>query len=186
MKNKTLINGIIIVVVVNLLFLTSLFLCLSLGFGSWQFSIFITLFMFAYHFDMRIIIGLFFTFFVRKKINTNSKIFDVSEKEFNFLQKLGVKKWKDRIITLYKNSFTLEGDKDKNKIEIVLKNNINAEIIHWVCFFAGFFAIVLGCVLSADEWYIYVITATLASLLADLPSILVQRFNRLRLKRIRR
>lgn len=186
MKNKTLINGIIIVAVINLLFLTSLFLCLKLGFNSWQFSAFITLFMFAYHFDVRIMIGAFFTIIVRNRINTNSKLFNVSGKEFMFLNKLGIKKWKDKIITLYKNSFTLAGDINKDKINTVLKNNINAEIIHWVCFFVGFLAIVFGCMLSADEWYIYVITAVLTSMLVDLPSILVQRYNRFRLKKIMR
>ena len=171
MKNKTLRNGIILVLVVNLLFLASIILCLNLGFTSWQFSVFITIFMFAYHFDIRIIIGTIFTLFVRNNINVKSKVFAVSEKEYKFLSSLGIKKWKDKIITLYKNFFTMSGKCDNAKLDYVLKNNINAEIIHWCCFFAGLFAILFGCMLSVSEWYIYVITSVLTSFFADRKSV---------------
>ncbi len=186
MKNKTLINGIIVTTLINLLFLVSLFLCIQYGFSGWRISVFITLLMFVYHTDVRIIIGTLFTFLFKQKININNKIYYVKESEYKFLSKLGVKKWKDKTITIFKNFFVVKDIHNEDTISYVLKNNICAEVIHWVCFFVGFISILIGCMLSADEWYIYVITAILASFLVDMPSILVQRYNRYRLQKIRR
>lgn len=183
MKSGVIKGGIVFSILVNLVFLTSLIICFVLGFNGVHFSIFITLLMFAYHTDIRLIIGGSVNLF-KNKINLKSKMFKISEKEYKFLHKLGVKNWKNKIVTWNKKYFSLDNLHDKNNIEFLLKNNITAEIVHFICFFVGFLAIYIGCLLSADEWYIYLITSILASFLIDFPPILIQRYNRYRLLKI--
>ena len=183
MKNKTLFIGVVIAIIVNIIFLVCGVLFAVCGYRSPYVALFITSLMFAYHTDVRILIGTFFTL-TKSKINVNKKIFEIKENEFAFLSKLGVKRWKDNFIALYKNQFILKSTRDKNQIEKVLKNNIWAEIVHWVGFFVGFFAILIGCLISVDELWLYIITAVLTSLLVDLPPILIQRYNRFRLQKI--
>ncbi len=179
MKNKTLLTLIIYSIAINLAFATSCVLLALCGRKQPYIAIFITLFMFAYHADIRHLISAITTLF-KSKINIDCKIFSVSEREFIFLNKLKVKKWKDKFVTLYKDQFKIN-----QNIDIVLKNNIHAEICHWICFFAGLFAILFGYLLSANELWIYIITSILASFLLDLPPILIQRFNRFRLQKIK-
>lgn len=183
MKNKTLFVGAIIAIIVNLVFLLCGVLFAVCGYKSPYVALFITSLMFAYHTDVRILIGAIFTL-TKRKINVNKKVFVVRESEFKFLSKLGVKNWKDRFIAWDKSQFVLKDTRDKNQIEKVLKNNICAEVIHWVSFFVGFFAILIGCLISIDELWLYIITAVLTSLFADLPPILIQRYNRFRLQKI--
>lgn len=181
MKNKTLRNGGILTIIINLLFFASIIPCILYGLELPYSIFFITFAMFAYHTDVRIVIGLFCTALFREKINVNKKVYTIKDKEFAFLNKLKVKKWKDNFIALDRGQFILKDLRDEEKVKQVLQNNICAEIIHWICFFVGFLAIPLGCLMSVDEWYIYVITSVLTSMFADLPAILIQRFNRYRI-----
>lgn len=182
MKNKTLLSFIIFSIVINILFIVSVILKLVYN-GQPYTAIFITLFMFVYHIDIRIIIGFIVSLF-KSKINIKSKAFIISKKEFTLLEKMGVKKLNKHIITMYKNQFILSNNCDSHCIEIILKNNINAEIVHRVCFLIGLFAILFGYLLSSEELLIYVITSLLASFFFDLPSILLERYNRHRLQKI--
>ena len=182
MKNKTLLSFIIFSIVINILFIVSAVLKLVYN-GQPYTAIFITLFMFVYHIDIRVIIGFIVSLF-KSKINIKSKAFIISKKEFTLLEKMGVKKLNKHIITMYKNQFILSNSCDSHCIEIILKNNINAEIVHRLCFILGLFAILFGYFLSNDEILIYILTSILASVLFDLPSILLERYNRHRLQKI--
>lgn len=183
MKNKSIRNGIIIAVIVNIIFAAFGILLAVNGFKPPYVALFITSLMIAYHTDVRILIGTTFSLF-KSKINVDKKCFVVKEKEFKFLTKLGVKNWKDKFVAWDKSQFILKDVKNKENIEKVLKNNINAEIIHWVSFFVGFLAILIGCLISIDELWIYIITSVATSLFVDLPPILIQRYNRFRLQKI--
>lgn len=167
----------------NIAFLCSGVFVLTLGWASPQSAVFITLFMFVYHTDVRVLIGFVFSKFIRPHISVQSGVFVVGKGEYNFLCKLGVKKWKDRFVAWDKTLFVLQ-KMDTDRMNLVLQNNINAELTHWVCFFVGLLAIPFGLLLSRDEWLIYVITSAATSLFADLPPICIQRFNRHRLQKI--
>lgn len=182
--NKGLKDIIIMALIFNLVFIICLVLCCVFGFHAPYFALFITALMFAYHIDVRLIIGFLISKFVKPKINVHKKCFAITENEYRRLEKFGVKNWKDKFLTVFKHQFVIQDIKNKQNIEYVLRNNISAEIIHWVCFFVGLLAILIGCLLSISEWYIYVITAILASLLADVPPILIQRYNRYRVLKI--
>ena len=183
MKNKTVIIGIIFTIILNIAFLACITAGVLRGFGELLFTIFITLVIFVYHVDVRIVIGFVVTKFFKQKLNINSKKYLVGAKEYRFLDKLKVKYWKDKFVALDKSQFLVSS---KDDLERALRNNISAEIIHIICFVAGFFSIAIGCLLAINEWWIYVLTAFLASFLCDLPPILIQRYNRFRLQRIRK
>ena len=185
MKNKTLLVCIIITIIVNIAF--AAFLSLSFIFEGKQpyFALFVTSFMFLYHIDIRLFIGSITSIF-KKRINVDGKIFAINRKEYERLEKLGIKKLKRRAITLFENQFVVHGRANEDGIETVLRNNINAEIIHWICFFASLFGILFGWLISPEEIWIYVVASLLSSLLGDLPFILIQRYNRYRLSVIRK
>ena len=182
--NKGLKDIVIMAIIFNMIFIICAVLCGIFGFHTPYFALFITALMFAYHIDVRLIIGFSISKFVKPKINVHKKCFAIPENEYRRLEKFGVKNWKDKFLTVFKHQFVIQDIKNKQNIEYVLRNNISAEIIHWVCFFVGLLAILIGCLLSISEWYIYVITAILASLLADVPPILIQRYNRYRVLKI--
>lgn len=170
-------------IIVNFIFLISIILCLVFNFVNPYFSIFITFLLFSFHMDYRIIVGLTFSKF-KNRIDINKDIYKISNKEFKFLNFLKVKSWKDRFIALDKRLFIIKTI-NKENVSYVLKNNISAEIIHWFCFFFGFVSILIGCLISLQEWYIYLLTAIIASFVVDLPPILIQRYNRYRILKIK-
>ena len=181
MKNKTLLNCILLTFLVNVTF--AVFLVLVILFENKQpyLALFITFTIFAYHLDIRFLIGALVSLF-KGKINVEKKSHRISEKEYKRLVKLKVKKWKDRLPTLFKKQFTLKGAQG---VDEVIRNCINAESVHWLCFFFGFGAIPLGCLLSFEELWLYILTSCLASLFVDLPFVLIQRYNRYRLYSLR-
>lgn len=183
MKNKSFLAGLIITIILNLFFLTGIILCCIFGFTMPYSTILITAFMFVYHCDIRILIAEIFTVFFKKRVNLSKKTYKISKKEFNFLNRLGVKKWKDSFVAWDKKQFVIKDLRNRENLEIVLRNNISAEIIHWICFIASFFSILFGCLMSLSEWWIYLVTAIVVPLLIDLPPILIQRFNRFRLQK---
>ena len=183
MKNKSFLAGLIITIILNLFFLTGIILCCIFGFTMPYSTILITGFMFAYHCDIRILIAEIFTVFFKKRVNLSKKTYKISKKEFNFLNRLGVKKWKGSFVAWDKKQFVIKDLRNRENLEIVLRNNISAEIIHWICFIASFFSILFGCLMSLSEWWIYPVTAIVVPLLIDLPPILIQRFNRFRLQK---
>ncbi len=183
MKNKTLLVLIVITAAVNIAFASFLSLAIIFECRQPYFALFVTFFMFAYHIDIRWVIGLTTSIF-GKGINIDRKIFAVHIGEYRCLERLGIKKWKSQAITLFPDSFVVQGRLNEDGIKTVLRNNIDAEITHWICFFASFLGILFGWLLSPEELWIYIITSLLSSLLFDLPFILIQRYNRYRLSRI--
>lgn len=184
MKNKMSPQIIIISGIINISFIVSAILFAIYGCTQPYVAIFITLFMFAYHADIRLLIGFIVSIF-KKRINVDKKCFAVSLKEYKRLDKLKIKKWKEHVLTLYKNQFTIQGSFNKERVEAILKNNINAEITHWICFFISLLAILFGYLLSPEEIWIYICTSIACSLLLDLPFILIQRYNRYKLLKIK-
>ena len=180
MKSKTIK---FCIVVFNLLFFVSLGLCIGFDFSQPYMAIFITMLMFAFHVDIRLVTAGLTRLFA-KNINFNSKIFKISTKEYEFLEKLKVKKWKDNYVTWNKNQFTLSLKLGEVSINRVLKNNVMAEITHIFCIITSSIAILVGCLLSKDEWWLYVLTTVLSDIFCDILPILIQRYNRYRLQKI--
>lgn len=181
MKNKTLLFCLIAAIAVNIVFAISAALLLAMGKVQPFLALFITSLMFAYHIDIRLLSGLLITPF-KKRIRIDKKCHQISKAEFARLDKIRVKRWKDRYPTLFKGQFALTND---NSIDEIIRNNINSERVHWACCVLGMGAIPLGCVFSSDELWIYLATSLLSSFLLDLPLVLIQRYNRHRLYALR-
>lgn len=177
MKNKTLLAFVIVSSLINVAFLVFLILFFAFDGKQPYLALFITFLMFAYHIDIRLLSGVLVSLF-KGKIDIDKKAHRISEKEYGRLRKLKVKEWKGRFPTLFKKQFSLTAP---GGVDEVLRNCINAEIVHWFCLFLGLGAIPLGCLLSFDELWLYILTSLLALLFLDLPFILIQRYNRFRL-----
>lgn len=119
----------------------------------------------------------------KKWFNPDNKIYSVSKKETQILIKLGIKKWKDKIpelgqlVNFKKNKIT-----ETNNTEYIKKfiqETCYAETLHISCIvlsLAFMFLMPNGCF-----WNIAFPIAVVFSLF-NIPSILIQRFNRPRLK----
>lgn len=181
MKNSTQKVVYTFAIIVNLLFIVDLCLCWASNFTQPYLAVLITLLMFAYHFDMRLLLALISHQFA-KKINVNNRLYKVSESEQKVFKFFKVKNWKDKFAvwdkSLFKVSFNYAD------LTTLLKNNISAEITHHICFFVSFLSVIIGCLLSPSEWWIYLMTSIIASFMVDFPPILIQRYNRLRLQKL--
>lgn len=180
MKSKTLLRFIILTSILNVAFIISGVLIGIYGFIQPYYAIFVTLFMFAFHLDIRILVA-YICYLFTNKINIDKKKYLISKFEYQRLEKLKIKNWKDHFVTMFKDRFVLNGNDRKTRIEIILKNNIIAEITHWLCFFFGLLGILLGYLISKDELVVYIVTSIVAGILFDFPPILIQRYNRYRL-----
>lgn len=180
-KKGTLILCIILASIVNAAFVV--FFVMVLHFGNTQpcLALFITFLMLAYHINVRLFLGSLASL-SRRKIDVDRHSHRVSEGEFRRLEKLGVKKWKRHYPTLLPEQFALSNGM---RVEEVIRSCANAERVHWLCFFFGFGAIPLGCAVSPSEWWLYLLTALFPSLLIELPLIIIQRYNRYRLYRLK-
>ena len=184
MKNKTLLVFVVITSLINIAFIVFGILYGLNGYKQPYIALFITMFILAYNLDARIIVSIICNIF-KKRINIEKKKYKISNKEYKILSQLKIDYWKNHFITMFKHQFEFNSTNRKERIKIILKNNINAEIIHFICFFVGLLAIPLGYLLSKEELLIYIITSLLGSLLFDLPPILIQRYNRYRLYQLK-
>ncbi|MDE6781517.1 MAG: hypothetical protein K2J40_08675 [Ruminococcus sp.] len=128
---------------------------------------------FAYHFDIRLIIGHIIILF-KEKINTDSRYFKVSETEKNIYKKLNIKSWKSRVPTYNPDEFDIK----KNSIEQLIINCCNSEIVHTVNIFASYIPILFS--IRFGSLPVFIITSVSASIY-DLQFVLLQRYNRPRL-----
>lgn len=181
MKNSTQKVVYSLAIIANLLLISDLCLCFVFDFTQPYLAVLITLVMFAYHFDIRLLFALISHKFA-KKINVNNRLYKVSENEQKIFKFFKVKNWKDKFAVWDKSLFKVSF----NYADLItlLKNNISAEITHHICFFASFLSVIIGYLLSPSEWWIYLITSLIASFMVDFPPILIQRYNRLRLQKL--
>ena len=183
MKNKSPLILTIITILINALYILFLVLFVVFNYVQPYKALFIASLMFVFHADFRIMLSTIVRLF-KNKINIDKKIYNIKEKEFKRLEKLKVKKWKDKFPTLFRYEFEIDNLSSYESIKEIVQNNINAEISHWLCFFLCLFGIGLGLMFSLDEWWIYLITSLICSFVIDLPPILIQRYNRYRLQKI--
>ena len=119
----------------------------------------------------------------KKWFNYNNKIYNVGEKERQFLLKIGIKKWKDKIPELgqtvnFKKNKLIDAN-NPSYLEKFLTETCYAECLHIscvVCALIGMFFVPGG-----NFWNIAFPIAFVYSVY-NIPSILIQRYNRPRLK----
>lgn len=112
----------------------------------------------------------------------NKKIYKVSEKEKNFLVKIGIRKWKDKIPELGGTAgFKKDTLSDGNNVTYLKKfitETIYGEVLHICCIIFALLSLLF--VPKAIVFSMALPIAIIYSLL-NIPSILIQRYNRPRL-----
>ena len=138
---------------------------------------------FAWHITYRPIMGQIVGFF-RPVLRLKLKRWKVSKREALFYEKyLHIKSWKDKVPAWNRNHFVLHLSdmKDINKVSQVLRYNISAEITHTANAILGIlFAFVAFSPLVYKWLWAFLLASIIVSFIADVPFILIQRYNRAR------
>lgn len=145
----------------------NLFLSFAITFGT-----------ITYHFVVRLLIGLIYNIVLKNKVNYKRKWFLVSEKEMKIYQLLKVKKWKDKMPTYDKEAF----DTSKHSWEEIIQTMCQAELVHETIIIFSFLPIIFSIWFGSIE--VFIITSILSALF-DLMFVIMQRFNRNRIIKIK-
>ena len=132
----------------------------------------------AYHFLMRLAVGYIINFIYKNKVNYNRKWFKVKNFEMKIYKKLNVKKWKNKMPTYAPDTF----DISKHSIEEILMTMCQAEIVHEIIFLFSF--VPLSVISYFGAGWAFIITSILSAMF-DLTFVIIQRFNRDRILRIK-
>ena len=127
----------------------------------------------AYHFIMRLVVGLVINLIMRNKADYNAKWFRVSERELKIYHKLGVKKWKGNMPTYDPSLF----DPRVHTWEEIAGAMCQAEIVHEVIVVMSFLPIFATIPFGALA--VFIITSVISALY-DSIFVIMQRFNRTR------
>jgi hypothetical protein len=137
----------------------------------------ITMGVFAYHFVMRLLVGLIIDKIFNNNISYNKKWFKTckfEEKVYSFLK---VKKWKKHIPSYNPANFSLE-----NTYSQIASATCQAELVHEIIIVFSFLPILLSIWFGTTA--VFVITSVLAALI-DLIFVILQRYNRPRILKIK-
>ena len=123
----------------------------------------------------------------RKWFNPNRKIYQVGDKERQFLLKIDIKKWKDKIPEMGQTvNFKKDKLQDANNAEYIQKFLVEtcyAESLHISC---AVLAIIFAFIslLFMPNLFVWTVSLPVAIVYSiyNIPSILIQRYNRPRLK----
>lgn len=142
------------------------------------FSLAITFGTITYHFTIRLLIGFLYNIILKNKVNYNKRWFLVSEKEMKLYQLLKVKKWKDKMPTYDQEAF----DTSKHSWEEIIQTMCQAELVHETIIVFSFLPIIFSIWFGAIG--VFIITSILSALF-DLMFVIMQRFNRNRILKIK-
>ena len=127
---------------------------------------------------MRLIVGTLIDFILNNKVNYNRSWFKVSELEMKIYEKLKVKKWKDRMPTYDKELY----DISKHSWDEILMIMCQSEIIHEIIVILSFIPLI--AIIWFNEPLAFIITSILSALF-DLMFVVMQRYNRSRILRLK-
>lgn len=143
-------------------------------------SLYITFMTITYHFLMRVLVGEIVTVSCKQhSFNYESFWWRQHGFEKKLYKLLRVKKWKIHMITAKPEQFDLR----QRTVDELLFNMTQAELVHEIIMILSFAPILL------IRWYgaagVFIITSVLACLM-DLAFVIIQRYNRPRVMKIRR
>lgn len=133
----------------------------------------------AYHFIIRLMVGVGLNSVMQNKANYHKKWYQVSDFEMKLYQKLKVKKWKNKMPTFDMDAF----DISKHSWDEIVQATCQSELVHEINIMFSFLPIA-ACVWF-DSFWVFLITSTLGAMY-DLLFVMMQRFNRTRILRIQR
>lgn len=141
-------------------------------------SLFVTFLTVSYHFSMRLAVGETVTVLCRnKKFNTENFFFKERKFEPALYERLGVKHWKNKVLTAKPEQFKVSKDCLLNLVH----NICQAETVHAVIAVLSFLPLFLIFPFGAPA--VFILTSVFAALI-DLKYVLIQRYNLPRAERL--
>lgn len=131
----------------------------------------------AYHFIMRLTVGLALHSLLHNRVNYHLRWFAVSDREMALYKKLGVKKWKSHMPTYDPGSF----DTKKHSWDEIAQAMCQAELVHEGIVVFSFLPILATIPFGALA--VFVITSILSACF-DMMFVIMQRYNRTRILKL--
>ena len=143
------------------------------------FSFIITFGTIAYHFIIRLMVGVVVDMIMHNKADYHKKWYQVSDIEMKIYQKVKVKKWKSKMPTFNEDTF----DVSKHSWDEIVQATCQSELVHEINVIFSFLAIVAS--IWFDSFWVFLITSTLGAIF-DLMFVIMQRFNRTRILKMKK
>lgn len=131
----------------------------------------------AYHFVMRLMVGLAFHATMRNKVDYRKRWYQVSKREMAVYEKLKVKKWKRRMPTYDPALF----DPRLHTWEEIVQAMCQAELVHETIAVLSFLPILAG--IWFGEYPVFIVTSVLSAA-CDMVFVIMQRYNRQRVTKL--
>ena len=132
----------------------------------------------AYHFIIRLMVGVVIDSIMHNKANYHKKWYHVREFEMKLYQKMKVKKWKNKMPTYNADTF----DISKHSWDEIIQATCQAELVHEINVIFSFLPIFAS--IWFDSFGVFLITSALGAAF-DLMFVMMQRFNRTRILKIK-
>ncbi len=131
----------------------------------------------AYHFVMRLMVGLAFHATMRNKADYRKRWYQVSKREMAGYEKLKVKQWKRRMPTYDPALF----DPRLHTWEEIVQAMCQAELVHETIAVLSFLPILAG--IWFGEYPVFIVTSVLSAA-CDMVFVIMQRYNRQRVTKL--
>ena len=131
----------------------------------------------AYHFVMRLMVGLAFHATMRNKADYRKRWYQISKREMAVYEKLKVKQWKRRMPTYDPALF----DPRLHTWEEIVQAMCQAELVHETIAVLSFLPILAG--VWFGEYPVFIVTSVLAAA-CDMVFVIMQRYNRQRVMKL--
>ena len=131
----------------------------------------------AYHFVMRLMVGLAFHATMRNKADYRKRWYQISKREMAVYEKLKVKKWKRRMPTYDPALF----DPRLHTWEEIVQAMCQAELVHETIAVLSFLPILAG--IWFGEYPVFIVTSVLSAA-CDMVFVIMQRYNRQRVTKL--
>ena len=131
----------------------------------------------AYHFVMRLMVGLAFHATMQNQADYRKRWYQVSKREMAVYEKLKVKQWKRRMPTYDPTLF----DPQLHTWEEIVQAMCQAELVHETIAALSFLPIAAG--VWFGEYPVFIVTSVLAAA-CDMVFVIMQRYNRQRVMKL--
>lgn len=131
----------------------------------------------AYHFVMRLMVGLAFHATMRNKADYRKRWYQVSKREMAVYEKLKVRQWKRRMPTYDPALF----DPRLHTWEEIVQAMCQAELVHETIAVLSFLPILAG--IWFGEYPVFIVTSVLSAA-CDIVFVIMQRYNRQRVTKL--
>ena len=131
----------------------------------------------AYHFVMRLMVGLAFHATMRNKADYRKRWYQVSKREMAVYEKLKVKQWKRRMPTYDPALF----DPRLHTWEEIVQAMCQAELVHETIAVLSFLPILAA--IWFGEYPVFIVTSVLSAA-CDMVFVIMQRYNRQRVMKL--